>query len=545
MNAGVSAACSVWTFALLMAASGISGVVCGCAPRQSTLDAYAAPKEGRLLPARVRRLSNIELQRSVHDLLGLETSLAERLPPDVRQEGYTPNAEQSMPATTAVRWASLADELAAEAVQQGLERFVGCDGAACRDAFISRVGRRAWRRPLVPGEASALSELFELGKADGGLRQGVELTLSALLQSPNFLYLSELGRGTAAPSSVRKLGPYEISAHLAYTLSGAPPDEELLALAEAGELDAPEVRREQAWRILGRSSTRHHFRRFALEWLEVDELDSTAKDSEAHPRYEQLKPHMLEETRAFVDEVMVHHGASVGALLASGFASVDPSMARYYGLDAFGPAVPLRGTDRVGVLQHASFLSAHSLPNRTSPVLRGDFILRRVLCRKMPRPAELGIEVVMPAPKPGTSTRELFVQHTADPECRSCHQVIDPLGYALEGFDAAGKARNEDSGRPVNTHAELPLQGERLTFDGAAQLSIWLANNPKTSDCFARQAFRYFSAQHDPEVEAAFVQVVRELPADKRGSLIEILVAYAASDLFVYRDADEYRSEAR
>ncbi len=544
MTRCASARVRVLALALLLGlTSGMLGSMGGCAPRQGSLETYVAPKEGRLLPARVRRLSNIELQRSVHDLLGLETSLAERLPPDVRQEGYTPNAEQSMPATTAVRWASLADELAAEAVQQGLERFVDCDGAACRDAFISRVGRRAWRRPLVSGEASALSELFEVGKADGGLRQGVELTLSALLQSPNFLYLTELGAGAA--SRVRKLAPYEISAHLAYTLSGAPPDEELLALAETGELDAPEVRQEQAWRILGRSSTRHHFRRFALEWLEVDELDSTAKDPEAHPRYEQLKPHMIEETRAFVDEVMVHHGASVGALLASGFASVDPSMARYYGLDAFGPAVPLRGTDRVGVLQHASFLSAHSLPNRTSPVLRGDFILRRVLCRKMPRPAELGIEVVMPAPKPGTSTRELFVQHTADPQCRSCHQVIDPLGYALEGFDAAGKARTEDSGRPVNTHAELPLQGERLTFDGAAQLSTWLANNPKTSDCFARQAFRYFSAQHDPEVEAAFMQVVRELPADKRGSLIEILVAYAASDLFVYRDADERRSEAR
>src|SRR5690606_4841085 len=113
---------------------------------------------------------------------------------------------------------------------------------------------------------------------------------------------------------------------------------------------------------------------------------------------------MLSETQNYVDEVMVHHGASVSALLAGGFASVDPTLARYYDLEAFGPVVPVARWGRIGVLQHASFLSSHAHPDGTSPVKRGDFILRRVLCRPMPRPAELGIEVVMPAPVEGQTT---------------------------------------------------------------------------------------------------------------------------------------------
>ncbi len=514
----------------------------GCGAQQSKLEEYTPPAQGRLLPARVRRLSNIELERSVDDLLGIRSSLAERLPPDVRQDGYTPNAEQSLPASTGVRWAALAEQLVASALEQAPLRFVVCEEDHCIDDFIRHFGERAFRQPMAPAEVARLRGLFEGARREGAtITDSVKLTLSALLQSPRFLYLSELGTGDGA---VRKLSPFEVSAQLAYMLSGAPPDDELRALAQSDELAASAVRREQAWRILGRSSTRHHFRRFILEWLEVDELQSTAKDPEEHPRYEQLKPRMLEETGAYVDEVMVHHGASVGALLASGFASVEPSMARYYGLNAFGPAVPLNGTDRVGVLQQASFLSAHSLPDRTSPVLRGDFILRRVLCRKMPRPAELGIEIVMPPPEPGISTRELFVQHTAEPQCRSCHQLIDPLGYALEGFDAAGRARTVDSGRPVDTRATLSLDGEKVSFDGAAQLSRWLANHPRTAECFARQAFRYFSAQSDPEVERAFMSVVEGLEADKRGSLLELLVAYAESDLFVLRDGSFQGGEA-
>lgn len=492
-----------------------------------------------LLPARVRRLSNLELERALAFVLeplrdDERLEVSKRLPPDVRQSGYTPNAQQSLPAATGVRWATVIDELTNAAVERNLQHFLPCDSGRCSEAFIAKSARRAWRRALSLDERASLLALFAQGVADQGARGGVQLVLSGLLQSPSFMYLTELGEPSGQGPATR-LSSAEVASALSFMLSGAPPDDELLRLAEANELISPESRTAQARRILARSSTRHHFRQFLLEWLEVDGLEDTAKDGEQHPRYEQLKSHMLAETRAFVDEVMVHRGASVGALLAGGFASVDPSMARYYGLPAFGAAVPLHQVPRVGVLQQASFLSAHSHPNSTGPVLRGDFVLRKVLCKRLPRPAELGIEVVMPRPQPGQTTRERFQQHTSDPQCQTCHQTIDPLGFAFEGFDAAGAERTTEMEKPVDSRAQLSLFGKKMSFKDSAELSVWLANQPQSRECFARQAFRYFSAQTDEQVETAFLSLTAELPPEKRGSLVEILVNYAGSDLFLYR----------
>lgn len=513
-------------------------VACGAQPARHPDAASVAASE--LLPTRVRRLTSVELERSVHALLGTTPDVAKKLPPDVRQQGYTPNVAQPFPAATAVRWASLVEEWTQDATRSNPRRFVACDTSACRDELVARFGRRAWRRSLTTEEHDALTALYEAGLATGSSADGAQLVLSALLQSPSFLYVTELGeqRGDTSNPDVTRLTASEIASALAYTLSGAPPDDELLDRAERGELVSPEQRRAAARRIIGRSSTRHQFRRFVLEWLEIDHLETTSKEPERHPRYERLKEHMLAETTAFTDEVMVHHGASVSALLSAGFSSVDPSMARYYGLEAFGPVVPLRGKPRVGVLQHASFLSAHSHPDGTSPVLRGDFVLRKVLCKELMRPSELGIEIIMPRPKEGETTRERFAAHTQSAQCRSCHSTIDPIGFVFEGFDEAGKERAEDGGKRVDTGGDVDLYGQKLHFDDSVALSRWLAGSPRTRECFSRQAFRYFSAQSDPGPERAFLSFVGELPRAKRDNLVEVLVEYAASPLFVARRVD-------
>jgi hypothetical protein len=527
---------------------------------------------GQLLPTRVRRLSNIELERSVQYVLRghripspvsggdalAQPEIARRLPPDVRQAGFSRNAQQSLPTATGVIWSTLMEEVTQRAVDDDISRFIACASEVCRREFVTVTARRAWRRPAEAAEVGALLVLFEQGEDDSrarlsrasavapassagrvehhaDLRGGVQLVLSALLQSPSFMYASELGDRRVGEGEPVRLAPFEIAQTLSYTLSGSPPDEPLLELAANGELVSSAVRREEARRILGKSATRHHFRRFVLEWLEVDQLESTAKDAEQHPRYDQLKSHMLEETRAYTDEVMVNHGASVAALLNGGFVSVDPAMARYYELEAFGPVVPLGGRERVGVLQHASFLSSHAHPDSTSPVRRGDFVLRKVLCKQLPRPAELGIEVVMPRPRPGESARARLINHTSDPACQSCHQTIDPLGFSFEGFDAAGRERTTDAGLAIDSSATLDLYAEKLSFRNSVELSEWLAQQTRTRECFARQAFRYFTAQSDERTEPPFLHLVRDLPPERRDSLIEMLVEYAGSDMFIYR----------
>jgi hypothetical protein len=295
------------------------------------------------------------------------------------------------------------------------------------------------------------------------------------------------------------------------------------------------VRAEQARRLLGKSETRHHFRRFVLEWLEVDQLAHTAKDPELFPTYDAVKEHMIAETAAFVDEVMVHHQGSIRALLDGGFASIDPVMARYYGFSSYGPRVSLEGKGRRGVLQQASFLAAHAHEDSTSPVKRGDFILRKVLCRETKRPKELDIEVVIPPPDPKHTTRERFSQHAADPNCSFCHDRIDGLGFAFENFDAAGRARSKDNGKPIDNYGRVRLDDRSLAFDGSVELSHLLANDPRSAECIARHAFRYFSAQSDPDVEASFLELLDTLPKERRESLIDVVVAFVASDLFLER----------
>jgi hypothetical protein len=245
---------------------------------------------------------------------------------------------------------------------------------------------------------------------------------------------------------------------------------------------------------------------------------------------------MLLETQAFVDEVMVHAGASVQSLLGAGFASVEPSMARFYGLSTFGPRAKLAGTGRSGVLQQASFLAAHAHEDSTSPVKRGDFVMRRLLCTPLQRPAELGIDLVIPQPSKTKTTRERFSAHVSDPSCAGCHRALDPLGYAFEGFDAMGRARSVENGTPVDASGSAELSGERVRFRDSAELTRKLVADPSVEECFARQAFRYFSAQADRGVEASFIELRRDLDEELRGNLIEELVAFVKSDLFVERE---------
>lgn len=509
-----------------------------CARPPNTADAVAATETKRL-PARVRRLTNLEYERSVSALLGMPVSVASALPPELRQDGYTPNAAQTSAPSVATELDRLARQLSRDAVKQRLPQLSPCHARAdraCAVEFVRSLGRKAYRRPLDRAEEAMLLRVFDEGAAgDSGFAGGAELVLRALLQSPSFLYVSELG-APAQPGDVVTLGPYEIASLLSYTLRGGPPDAELLAAAERGELSDGAGRERQARRLLGQRDTRHHFRRFVLEWLEVDGLERTAKNAELFPEYEALKPAMLAETEAFVDEVMVNAGASVKALLGAGFASVEPQMARYYGLRTFGPRANLSGTGRSGVLQQASFLAAHAHEDSTSPVKRGDFVMRRLLCAPLQRPAELGIDLVIPGPSKSKTTRERFSAHVSDPSCAGCHRVLDPLGYAFENFDAAGRARSEENGVLVNPSGSTQLFGETVSFRDSAGLTRALIADPRVEECFARQAFRYFSAQADRGVEASFLELRDDLDEQQRGSLIEELVLFVKSDLFVERE---------
>ena len=537
----------------LAAAVAICTVV-GCRPQGADAPApVALPADARLIPARLRRLSNAEYEKAASDLLGESVQVQRLLPPDVRQDGFTLNAAQPVPAAHATRLATLARELAHTSVERNLTRLIPCSSGAshvttgsntasaseaCIDGFVRDFARRAFRRPATTTEVRGLRELFARGQhGGGGFAGGAELVLSALLQAPSFLYVREVGE-PVAPGR-RALTSLEMGSSLAFLVSGGPPDAELLDAAEQGALLDPAVRAAQARRLLGKSDTRHHFRRFVLEWLEVDQLEDLGKDVELAPRFERLKPHMLDETRAFVDEVMVHDDGSVRALLSAGFASVDPTMARYYDFEAYGPRVSLKNSARFGLLQQASFLAAHAHEDITSPIKRGDFVMRKLLCTTLPRPQELNIEVTIPAPTLTQTTRERFTEHVTNKSCQACHAQIDPLGYTFENFDAAGRERSQQNEKRIVTRSTVSIDGKSYEFGDSTELSRWLSRNPTTHACFARHAFRYFSAQSDPEVERSFARMTDTLDPSLRENLIELVVAYVRTDLFALRGAVE------
>jgi len=487
----------------------------------------------------VRRLSNFEYERSASDLLRGRVSIAGELPPDVRQAGYTRNAEQVVSTESLARLDALTLGLAHEAVDARLNELAPCAASArtdCPTQVVEDLGRRAFRRPLTVDERRTLLAAFAAGAADdGGFAGGLEVLLRVLLVSPSFLYATELGKG-GEPGAIVTLQPYEIASELAFTVTGGPPDETLLAAAASGALRLPAERERQALRLIAESDTRYQFRRFVLEWLEVDALEETAKASSVLPDYDDLKGHMLGETKAFIDEVMVHHGASVSALLNAGFASVDPQMARFYGLQSYGPEASLGRSGRLGILQQASFLAAHAHEDASSPVKRGDFVLRRLLCEDVKRPGEVGINIVFPPPAPTRTTRQRFDDHTAVAECAGCHATLDQLGFSFEEFDAVGRLRERENGLRVDTSAEFWRDGQTRRVPDSRALSRYLAADPQVSACFARQAFRFFSGGAPKAAERAFLSLEQAEPEGAAGSLVEELVAFVKSDLFVERE---------
>lgn len=498
-------------------------------------------EDGGRLPARLRRLSNAEYAKTLSSILGFRVSLPESFPEDVRVGGFSSNARQGVDPTYVAEAQKLARELAARAVRERFSALVPCAPSApgCAAQFVGAFARRVYRRPARDEEVTAGLRLFDAAAMTGGFASGVEQVIATLLVSPELLYVSELG----APVSpgLRRLTSEETASVLAYTLTGGPPDERLLQAGSEGRLVRPEQRAEHAWRLLSQSETRYQFRRFVREWLGLDALASLTKPVADDPR---LRLGLLAETDAFVDEVFMYEGASLDRLLAANFTVLPASLHAFEGLppapapDHYG-RVSLEGSARLGLLQQPSFLAVHSHESQTAPVLRGKVILERFLCVDLPRPTELGLQVTFPPPDPRLTTRERHAQHAEDPTCRSCHRTIDALGYPFENFDFVGRVRLEENQRPVDTRTAYDGPEGPVSFEDSRDVSRWLAQNARAHECFARQAFRFFTGHTGAALERAFLAERARLPEAERRNLFQSLVAFIQSPLFVERGVEE------
>jgi hypothetical protein len=410
----------------------------------------------------------------------------------------------------------LADELSEAArklalsATEPLSALLGCDPsggdeAACIRGFLETFAAKAYRRPLTSPELSRLFDVYTQGRRDADVRAGVVLALELIFQSPHVLYRTELGPrdGTDAEPA---LTPYELASELSYLVTLGPPDSELVRAAGAGELSKPEAREAQARRLLFLPSGREAMAEFASEWLDIGKLPTLSKDVALFPGFspEQARS-MQSETRTRFAGVMFEGDGKLRSLLLG------------------------------GLLTEPSVLAAHAGTQWSSPTHRGKMIVNQLLCQHVPPPPP-GLIVTVPPAVPGATTRQRMLRHASDPGCASCHELMDPLGFAFEHYDAVGAYRADESGLAIDASGALGIGSDADgPFDGAQSLARRLADSADVRTCFAEQWTTFaVGGDVDDALACSLQQAFGEFRADTL-SLPELLIRVVRSDAFVKR----------
>jgi hypothetical protein len=517
-----------------------------------------------LLPG-IRRLTNAEYDASVQALLGTTQTPSTNFPPDARQAGhyvggFTLNDAQRVDSILAKQLDDSAQALVSEARGNGkLAALAPCansstQGATCATTFIQSFGAKAYRRALGSDEVTALVALYNAGATGGTYNDGIDLVTRGLLQSAGFLYVTDLGDGSGG--STITLTSDELAANLSYVITGGPPDATLLADAAAGNLATADGREAEARRMLALPAGQSRVVRVIREWLGIDAVTQTGKDATVYPNFANARASMDTESVKFINEVVQKSTGTLGELLGANWSIVDSTLASVYGVTSAGATAHTALPSRLGILNQGAFLSVYAHASETGPVLRGVAVMRRIACMNMKDPSEVNIVVVPPAPDLTKSTRSRYDVHAGVAACATaCHNAIDSIGFAFELFDGMGQQRpsvggqlqDKDNGNPgVATSSATTVTTTAFAgdFDGSYAdsnaLATALAGSPMARECLARQMFFASSGQSDDSVrnaEQSFVDFWNQLPSDKQGKFVEVLVAYIRSPLFAQRSA--------
>ncbi|HXJ21333.1 MAG TPA: DUF1592 domain-containing protein [Polyangia bacterium] len=440
-------------------------------------------------PAPLRRITRFEYGHALADLTGVDPSIAQNLPPDEETMDFDDIATvYSVSSLHAERYLEAAEQAAAALVANAplLAAFGSCDptagDAGCVAAFTGAFGRRAWRRALTGDEQQAMLQLYAATAAPGPA-DGVQGVVAAMLQAPQFLYRPE-------PA----LDGYALATRLAFMLTAAPPDETLLQAAERGDLATESGLLAQTDRLLAAGRAADLFVHFASEWWEVEGIDTIDKNRSLLRNWTDDTPAALAtETSMFLADAW-NSGPTLASLLTAPVTFADASLASYYGLPA--PAgtgyqrIALDPTRAAGMLTQGAFLAVHAKADQTSPVLRGKFVRAQLFCHPPPPPPPT-VVVAPPVVDPRLPTRQRFAQHTADPFCASCHEYMDPIGFAFEHMDATGVWRDTDADQPVDATGSLTDTDVDGDLDGIPSLATKLAGSAQVASCAATQWFRY------------------------------------------------------
>jgi hypothetical protein len=368
---------------------------------------------------------------------------------------------------------------------------------ACARQIAEHLARRAFRRPVTAEDVDLLMPFYEAGRQGGGsFDQGIEQVVAAVLASPDFLYRAIRGPATAPPGAEFALTDLELASRLSFFLWNTGPDEQLLKLASAGGLTKPGAMEKQVRRMLADPKASSLVTSFAMKWLNLTTLDSVQPDPNLFPGFsEQLRHDFSKEAEDFISSILLED-RSVLELLTSDHTFLNERLARHYGVsDVFGPQfreVALTEKERDGLLGKAAVLMRSSYGDRTSPVLRGAWVLDKLIgTPPTPPPPNTATDLSQKAGELPKTVRARLEQHRDKASCNQCHGVIDPTGLALENFDAIGEWRTTDrqAKAPIDAKTVLP---NGVAIDGPVDLRAQLVARPATfAEAFTEKLMMY------------------------------------------------------
>jgi hypothetical protein len=410
--------------------------------------------------------------------------------------------------------------------------------APCAKQIAENLARRAFRRPVTAADLARLMPFYEAGRKEGDFDRGIERLVAAVLVSPDFLYRAIRGQGAKAGSEFA-LTEYELATRLSFFLWNTGPDDELFRLATSRVLTKPAVLDAQVARMLGDPRASSLVTNFAMKWLGLDGLDGVKPDEQIYTSFsDALRQDLVTEAQAFILNVLLENRPIV-ELLTSDRTYLNDRVARHYGIAGVnGPQfrwITLADRNRMGLLGKGAVLMSTSYPDRTSPVLRGAWVLDKIIGTP-PTPPPPGVEsnLSQRAGETPRTVRARLEQHRENAACRQCHGVIDPMGLALENFDAVGQFRTVDrqaANAPIDASTMLP---SGLAINGPVELREYLAGNPaKFAQALTEKLMMYAVNRELEYFDMPQVRAVVRGAAKDQYTLSSIVQGIVRSDAFL------------
>jgi hypothetical protein len=501
-------------------------------------------------PRQLRRLSSGELAATVRDLFRDQNAPAASVFADPATLGFTVDSGALLiQALVGDALRVYAETVAAWAVQNHLSDIASCTtmDSACRRQVISTFGKRAFRSPLPSARVDAYETLFA---AETSFSSGVEAVVSAMLQSPYFLYRTELGPDDAGPGSTVTLTPYEVASSLSYLLIGSMPDDQMMQAADTAAASGAAFPVDaQTTRLMADPRVSDSVMRFSTGWLFLERLGG-AKDAAFFTITDANRADMLGETRAFILDTFAN--GTLSTLLTANYTFLNSSGAQYYGFPTTGLAATTYSKFNFtgsamrdpGILGQGALLTGLATARTSSPTQRGKLVRARFLCQPIPPPPP-GVNTNLPPPAANQSTRALYEAHVdysnTNRMCPGCHTFIDKIGFGFEHYDGIGKYRTMDNGVTVDSSGVVvsPPNGGDKTFNGIAELATYLAANDDVNHCLVRYWSYYAYGNASWDQDACTYAAVHTEAAASSFTLKSVLMGVIHAPHFTRRAGDQ------